>query len=81
MMLHYGICIKSPDLPQEYQVITFDNRDVECSSKATRPYTIADMVHDVVALLDILDVERTHMLGLSILPRSLRYVILKGWTS
>lgn len=54
-----------PAFSQEYKVITFDNRDVGRSSKATRPYTIADMADDVVGLLDILDVERTHMLGLS----------------
>jgi pimeloyl-ACP methyl ester carboxylesterase len=54
-----------PAFSQEYQVIAFDNRDVGRSSKATGPYTIADMADDVAGLLDGLEVDRAHLLGIS----------------
>lgn len=54
-----------PAFSPEFQVIVFDNRDVGRSSQATGPYTIADMADDVAGLLDGLEVDRTHMLGLS----------------
>ena len=40
-----------PAFSQEYKVITSDNRDVGRSSKATRPYTIADMADDFITPL------------------------------
>ena len=54
-----------PALSQMFQVVIFDNRDVGRSSIATGPYTIADMADDVAALMDVLDIKRTHLLGLS----------------
>jgi 3-oxoadipate enol-lactonase len=54
-----------PALSRTFQVVIFDNRDVGRSSNATGPYTIADMADDVAALMDALDIERTHLLGLS----------------
>src|SRR5262245_50187981 len=54
-----------PALAKKFRVITFDNRDVGRSSKATKPYAIADMADDVAGLLDGLDVKRAHVLGLS----------------
>lgn len=54
-----------PAFSQEFQVIAFDNRDVGRSSKATGPYTIADMADDVAGLLDGLEVDRAHVLGIS----------------
>ena len=54
-----------PGLSQMFQVVIFDNRDVGRSSVATGPYTIADMADDVAALMDALEIERAHLLGLS----------------
>jgi pimeloyl-ACP methyl ester carboxylesterase len=54
-----------PALSQKFQVVIFDNRDVGRSSKAATPYTIADMADDVSALMDALDIQRAHLLGLS----------------
>ncbi len=51
-------------------VVTFDNRDAGLSTEMTAasgnpPYAVADMASDVVGLLDHLDVERAHILGIS----------------
>jgi pimeloyl-ACP methyl ester carboxylesterase len=54
-----------PELSKHYQVIVFDNRDVGRSSPAAKPYTIADMADDTAGLLDALDIDRAHVLGLS----------------
>jgi pimeloyl-ACP methyl ester carboxylesterase len=54
-----------PALAQKFRVVIFDNRDAGRSSKAKGAYTIADMADDVRGLLDALDIERAHVLGLS----------------
>ena len=58
---------------QGFQVVRFDNRDVGLSSHyGDAPvgdhgaaYTLRDMALDAVAVLDALDVERAHVMGLS----------------
>src|SRR5262249_20878034 len=54
-----------PALAKKFRVIIFDNRDVGRSSQARAPYTIADMADDVAGVLGGLDIERAHILGLS----------------
>jgi pimeloyl-ACP methyl ester carboxylesterase len=54
-----------PALSQSFQVVIFDNRDVGRSSRAAGAYAIADMADDVAGLMDALDLERAHVLGLS----------------
>ena len=54
-----------PALSTQFRVVLIDNRDAGRSSRADRPYTIADMADDVAGLLDALDIRRTHLLGLS----------------
>ena len=54
-----------PAFSQEFQVIAFDNRDVGRSSQAAGAYTIADMADDVAGLMDGLQIERAHVLGIS----------------
>lgn len=54
-----------PALARRFRVVVFDNRDAGRSSRATGPYTIAEMADDVVGLMDFLDLERAHVLGLS----------------
>jgi pimeloyl-ACP methyl ester carboxylesterase len=52
------------------EVVVFDNRDAGLSSEmkpiaGTAPYRLEDMANDVVGLLDRLQVERAHILGIS----------------
>jgi pimeloyl-ACP methyl ester carboxylesterase len=54
-----------PALSRAFQVIVFDNRDAGRSSRATGPYTVGDMADDVAGLLDGLQIERAHVLGVS----------------
>ena len=54
-----------PALSTQFQVILVDNRDAGRSSKASHPYTIADMADDLAGLLDSLGIQRSHLLGLS----------------
>lgn len=54
-----------PVLSTRFRVVILDNRDAGRSSRAIHPYTVADMADDVAGLLDALDIQRTHVLGLS----------------
>ncbi len=54
-----------PFFSKHFRTIVFDNRDVGQSSKATSAYTIADMADDLTGLLDALQINRAHILGLS----------------
>ena len=54
-----------PALSTQFRVVILDNRDTGRSSKAGHPYTIADMADDVAGLLDALEIQRSHLLGLS----------------
>jgi pimeloyl-ACP methyl ester carboxylesterase len=48
-----------------YRTIRMDNRDVGLSSKVEERFTLADMAGDVVAVLDAEDIDRAHVMGLS----------------
>jgi pimeloyl-ACP methyl ester carboxylesterase len=54
-----------PVLSQEFKVIVFDNRDSGRSSQATDSYAIEDMADDVAGLMDGLQIEKAHVLGIS----------------
>lgn len=54
-----------PVLSTRFRVVLLDNRDAGRSSRADHPYDIADMADDLAGLLDALDIDRTHLLGLS----------------
>jgi len=54
-----------PFLSTRFRVVLLDNRDAGRSSRADHPYAIADMADDVAGLLDAPDIQRTHLLGLS----------------
>ncbi len=53
------------DMAQSYQVITFDNRGTGLSDKPDEPYSIAMFAADAIALLDLLNIPRAHMFGVS----------------
>ncbi|MFC9688081.1 alpha/beta fold hydrolase [Kribbella sp. NPDC056951] len=48
-----------------YRVITFDNRGVGRTGSSPEPFDLATMATDAVAVLDAADVDRAHILGLS----------------
>jgi pimeloyl-ACP methyl ester carboxylesterase len=48
------------------QVVVFDNRDVGLSSKMQHDYPLTDMAADVVSIMDVLNIERFHMFGISL---------------
>jgi 3-oxoadipate enol-lactonase len=53
-------------LAERFRVITYDTRGHGLSPVPEGPYSIDDLVDDVVALLDRLGVERAHFAGLSL---------------
>ena len=52
-------------LSKHFKVITLDNRGTGRSSKPEGPYSIKTMADDVALLLDLLEIEKTHVLGAS----------------
>lgn len=52
-------------LGQSFDCIVFDNRGMGLSGPAQMPFTTADMAGDVAGLLDALEIERAHVVGIS----------------
>jgi 3-oxoadipate enol-lactonase len=52
-------------LEQSFECIVFDNRGMGLSGPARMPFTTADLAGDTVALLDALEIERAHVVGIS----------------
>jgi pimeloyl-ACP methyl ester carboxylesterase len=48
-----------------FRLIRFDNRDVGLSSRVERPYGLDDMAEDAAGLLDALDLDSAHAVGIS----------------
>lgn len=55
-----------PALAERYRVVTYDTRGHGESPAPAGPYTLDDLVDDVVALLDRLGVRQAHLAGLSL---------------
>lgn len=49
-----------------YRVITLYNRGVGKSDKPSEPYTIRTMADDTIGLMDYLNIDRAHILGMSL---------------
>jgi 3-oxoadipate enol-lactonase len=52
-------------LEQGFEVIAFDNRGMGLSSRVSEAFSIAEMAADTAALLDALELESAHVLGIS----------------
>ncbi len=57
---------QTPVFKQHFKLITFDARGTGRSSKSADSYSIAVMVEDVANLLDLLGIEKAHILGVSL---------------
>jgi 3-oxoadipate enol-lactonase len=53
-------------LARGYRVLSYDNRGIGESEIPPGPYTVADLAADAVQVLDEAEVERAHVLGLSL---------------
>jgi pimeloyl-ACP methyl ester carboxylesterase len=52
-------------LERNFDLIVFDNRGMGLSGQAELPFTIADLAGDAAALLDALEIETAHVVGIS----------------
>jgi 3-oxoadipate enol-lactonase len=52
-------------LEPSFETIVFDNRGMGKSGQAELPFNVADMAGDALALLDALEIERAHIVGIS----------------
>ncbi len=52
-------------LEERFDVISFDNRGMGLSSPVTEGFSIAEMAADTAALLEALEIESAHVLGIS----------------
>src|SRR3954451_8556808 len=55
-----------PVLATSFRVIAFDNRDTGRSSRSPWPYSVAQMAHDAVAVLDAAGEQRAPVYGISL---------------
>jgi 3-oxoadipate enol-lactonase len=62
--LHWGDPFLE-ELRRDFDVIAFDHRGVGASTRIGGEITIADMAADAAALLDALEIESAHVLGIS----------------
>jgi len=53
------------ELEPSFDCIVFDNRGMGLSGQAELPFSIADMAADTAALLDALEIETAHVVGIS----------------
>lgn len=54
-----------PTLSQHFQVVAFDNRGAGRSDKPEMDYSIQLFADDTAALMDVLEIDRAHVLGIS----------------
>jgi pimeloyl-ACP methyl ester carboxylesterase len=52
-------------LRSDFDTIVYDHRGVGRSSRVQEPFTISDLARDALGLLDVLEIEHAHVLGIS----------------
>ena len=52
-------------LEEGFDVVAFDNRGIGLSERISAPFTIAEMAEDTAELLDRLEIESAHVVGIS----------------
>ncbi len=52
-------------LRESFDCVSFDNRGIGLSAAVADPFSTAEMAADALALLDLLEIERAHVLGIS----------------
>jgi pimeloyl-ACP methyl ester carboxylesterase len=52
-------------LEESFDVVAFDNRGIGLSERIFEPFTIADMAEDTAELLERLEIESAHVVGIS----------------
>lgn len=57
--------LQVPAFSERHRTVIFDNRDVGQSSYVEDHYEVADMSGDALALADVLELDRFHLLGVS----------------
>jgi 3-oxoadipate enol-lactonase len=55
-----------PVLARSFRVIAFDNRDTGGSTRSPWPYSVVQMAHDAVAVLDAAGEQSAHVYGISL---------------
>jgi len=63
-MCHWGEPLLD-DLRRDFDTIVYDHRDIGESSRTGEPFTIAALAEDAAGLLDALDLESAHVMGIS----------------
>jgi 3-oxoadipate enol-lactonase len=61
---HWGDAVLE-DLRKDFEVIVYDHRDCGDSTKTGQPFTIADLAEDAAGMLDALELESAHVMGIS----------------
>jgi len=62
---HTAWAFQMPAFAERYRVIAFDNRGVGQTDQPDAPYSTAQMAADTTGLMDVLGIERAHVLGVS----------------
>lgn len=72
LILHHGgeshkrqYAMFVPHLAAGIRAISYDQRDVGDAAPASGPYAVGDLADDCVALMDALDIEQAHVMGIS----------------
>jgi 3-oxoadipate enol-lactonase len=52
-------------LEESFDVVAFDNRGIGLSARISEPFTIAEMADDTAELMELLEIESAHVVGIS----------------